>query len=334
MKRAMLPVLSYFMILLQSQGCLSVTVSSRKPRVEIHENEDAVLSCVFKTEKDNNPRIEWKKKGKGISYVYFDGRFRGSFAGRAKIEGATVTLYKAVQRDSGEYRCEVSAPLDSVTLGETNVSLKVLVPPHTPVCEIPSSALTGAVVEMRCRDKQSFPPATYKWYKDNKPLSAAYLPNVTYSLDPRSGTLHFRTVSRKDTGQYHCEASNGVGAPKSCEGRHLKIGQCVEPKGKHPCPPAQVRQPSAKSSGLQTHPVLYAVRHPHFNVFMATLDWAWPPNHQQMHQAEFNGQWPSMAKAAGTSGATILHYCPLPPSSGRDVESPLRLGLLPPCRLD
>ena len=38
---------------------------------------DAVLACEFKTEKDQNPRIEWKKKGKGVTFVYFDGSFSG-----------------------------------------------------------------------------------------------------------------------------------------------------------------------------------------------------------------------------------------------------------------
>lgn len=50
----------------------------------------------------------------------------GPFEGRATIEGATVTLKKVTQEDAGEYRCEISAPKDSINLGETNVTLKVL----------------------------------------------------------------------------------------------------------------------------------------------------------------------------------------------------------------
>lgn len=37
-----------------------------------------------------------------------------------------MTLQRVTQEDAGEYRCEISAPLDSVNLGETNVTLKVL----------------------------------------------------------------------------------------------------------------------------------------------------------------------------------------------------------------
>lgn len=36
---------------------------------------DAVLSCEFRTEKDQNPRIEWKKKGKAVTFVYFNHKF-------------------------------------------------------------------------------------------------------------------------------------------------------------------------------------------------------------------------------------------------------------------
>ncbi|XP_036396921.1 junctional adhesion molecule 2A isoform X1 [Megalops cyprinoides] len=222
MERVKLCTLSTLIILLQSPSTLQVTVSSNMPRVEVPENADAVLSCVFRTERDNNPRIEWKKKDKDVSFVYFDGKFRGDFHGRAEIEGATVTLKKVTQKDTGEYRCEISAPLDTVTLGETNVTLKVLVPPHTPSCEIPSSALTGSVVELRCNDKQSVPPASYRWYKDNALLTLSHKTNVTYSLNTITGTLRFDTVSRADTGQYHCEAFNGLGS-KSCVGKHMQI---------------------------------------------------------------------------------------------------------------
>lgn len=38
---------------------------------------DAVLSCEFRTEKDPNPRIEWKKRGKGVTFVYFNNKFIG-----------------------------------------------------------------------------------------------------------------------------------------------------------------------------------------------------------------------------------------------------------------
>ncbi|XP_073698958.1 junctional adhesion molecule 2A [Garra rufa] len=210
------------LILIQSAAVVPVTVTSRSPQVEVHEFSDAELSCEFRTEKDKNPRIEWKKIDKDVSFVFYDGRFVGPFNERAEIEGATVRLRRVTQLDAGKYRCEVSAPQDSITLGETNVTLKVLVPPQTPSCDVPSSALTGSQVELRCKDQHSIPPAVYTWFKNNHPLPIRQ-PNATYTIDEFSGVLTFQTVSRADTGQYHCEARNGVGPSKSCQGTLMQI---------------------------------------------------------------------------------------------------------------
>ncbi|KAM9710336.1 junctional adhesion molecule 2b isoform 2-T2 [Menidia menidia] len=201
--------------------CLSVTVSSSKPKVEVHEHTDAVLSCEFRTEKDQNPRIEWKKKGKGVTFVYFDNKFTGSYAGRAKMEGATLTIHSVTQKDSGEYRCEVTASQDHVNLGEATVTLNVLVPPHVPSCEVPNSVFIGSALELNCKDKFSVPPATYRWYKDNKALTTTG--EAPYSMDANKGTLKFKSVSKADAGMYRCESSNSVGAPKSCVTKQMKV---------------------------------------------------------------------------------------------------------------
>ncbi|KAI2660767.1 Junctional adhesion molecule 2A [Labeo rohita] len=187
------------------------------------QSGDAVLSCEFKTEKETNPRVEWKKRGKDVSYVYFDGDFTGPFKGRASIDGATMTLRGVTQKDSGAYHCEVTARQDKIKLGEVTVTLNVLVPPHAPSCEVPETVMKGFSAELRCKDKLSVPAATYSWYKDNKLLHPGNLPEINYTLDSKTGTLKFKSVSKSDEGQYRCEAYNGVGAPKSCAGRHMKI---------------------------------------------------------------------------------------------------------------
>ncbi|XP_054480063.1 junctional adhesion molecule 2A isoform X4 [Anoplopoma fimbria] len=210
-------------LLMQCSPSFPVTVSTAGHKVEVREFSDAVLSCTFRTEKDQNPRIEWKKKGKDVSFVYFEGHFKGPFEDRATIDGATVTLRRVTQEDAGEYRCEISAPLDNVSLGETNVTLKVLVPPHTPSCEIPSGAVTGSVVQLSCRDQQSIPPATYSWFKDNQPINPPRHANATYLINSHTGLLEFKAVAKEDTGRYSCLASNGVGPAKMCEGKHMTI---------------------------------------------------------------------------------------------------------------
>lgn len=215
--------LPFVILLMQCSPSVPVTVSTNSRRVEVEEFADATLSCIFHTERDPHPRIEWKKKGKDVSFVYFEGHFKGSFAGRATIEGATVRLKKVTQEDAGEYRCEISAPQDSVSLGETNVTLKVLVPPQTPSCDIPSGAVTGSKVKLHCRDQQSIPPATYSWYKDNQPIRPPRHANATYLINSLTGILEFKAVAKEDTGHYSCKASNGVGKPQKCEGKQMTI---------------------------------------------------------------------------------------------------------------
>ncbi|KAM9487391.1 junctional adhesion molecule 2b [Clarias gariepinus] len=204
-------------------GTISVMVTTSKPKVEVHENTNAVLSCKFQTEKEANPRIEWKKKGKEVFYVYFDGQFTDLFKGRASIDGATVTLHGVNQKDSGVYHCEVTAAQDDISLGEVMVSLNVLVPPHAPLCHVPEDAVCGSAVELYCQDQLTVPPVTYSWYKDNRPLSTALVQDINYSIDNKTGTLKFKSLSKSDRGQYRCEASNGIGPPISCVGQHMNI---------------------------------------------------------------------------------------------------------------
>lgn len=207
--------------LLHSPVSVSVTVSSSKPKVEVHEHTDAMLTCEFRTEKDPNPRIEWKKKGKGVTFVFFNHKFTDSYAGRANMEGATLTIHAVTQKDSGEYRCEVTASEDHVNLGEATVTLNVLVPPHVPSCEVPSSVFVGSGLELLCKDTLSVPPATYRWYKDNKALTDTA--DTLYSVDTNKGTLKFKSVSKTDAGKYRCESSNSVGMPKTCVAQQLKV---------------------------------------------------------------------------------------------------------------
>lgn len=49
-----------------------------------------------------------------------------SYAKRAEIAGATLTIHSVTQKDSGDYRCEVTASQDHVSLAETTVTLNVL----------------------------------------------------------------------------------------------------------------------------------------------------------------------------------------------------------------
>lgn len=41
---------------------------------------------------------------------------------------------------------------------------------------------------------------------------------------PSVSVQEFKAVSKEDSGRYSCQASNGVGQPQMCEGKHMTIG--------------------------------------------------------------------------------------------------------------
>ncbi|NXL93624.1 JAM2 protein, partial [Alectura lathami] len=103
------------------------------------------------------------------------------------------------------------------------------VAPRTPVCEVPSSAMTGTVVELSCKEAEGSPPSEYQWYKNGVALlektgmGSARAANVTYTMNKKAGTLLFNTVTTNDTGEYFCEASNGIGLPQRCSVRRMQV---------------------------------------------------------------------------------------------------------------
>lgn len=55
---------------------------------------------MFHTEKEQNPRIEWKKKGKDVSFVYFDGHFRGERAAGGLFRGLSHGQKRGMNNES------------------------------------------------------------------------------------------------------------------------------------------------------------------------------------------------------------------------------------------
>ena len=84
-------------------------------------------------------------------------------------------------------------------------------PPHTPLCEVPASVVAGEGVELHCKDKLSVPPATYRWYKDNKAVTVTA--DSGYNLDSGKGTLvseHTHIPRRENTHRKHAETSRNT----------------------------------------------------------------------------------------------------------------------------
>ncbi|KAF3820475.1 hypothetical protein GH733_013651 [Mirounga leonina] len=188
---------------------------------------EVILACKY-PKKTISSRLEWKKLGRSVSFVYYQQALQGDFKDRAEMIDFSIRIKNVTRTDAGKYRCEVSAPSEQgQNLEEDTVTLEVLVAPAVPTCEVPNSALSGTVVELRCQDKEGNPAPEYTWFKDGVPLSenpklGSQSTNSSYTMNTKSGTLQFNTVSKLDSGEYSCEARNSVGH-RRCPGKRMQV---------------------------------------------------------------------------------------------------------------
>ncbi|KAJ8266261.1 hypothetical protein GJAV_G00128410 [Gymnothorax javanicus] len=195
----------------------SVTTST--PIISVPENQGADLKCSYNAD-FGTPRLNWKFKNlqNSQSLVVFDGKPTTKYENRVELYSGGLRFNKVTRADNGEYTCEVSSVQN---FGNAVIKLIVQVPPTKPKCQIPKSVTTGRAVMLACFDKDGSPPCTYKWFKNKTPLpeDPSKFPefkNSTFKVDPKTGTLLFPQISKLDTGEYYCTASNGVGSPQSC----------------------------------------------------------------------------------------------------------------------
>ncbi|XP_054481900.1 F11 receptor, tandem duplicate 1 [Anoplopoma fimbria] len=218
-------------------GVRGFSVSTSDPDVRVKENEGTDLTCTYSADFGANARVEWKFKDlKGSqTYVIFDGKPTTPYSNRATMYGSTLRFSKVTRLDNGMYDCEVSG--SNSQFGEVRVKMTVLVPPSAPLCRVPSSVTTGRTAMLSCHDSVGSPPSKYKWYKDGillptEPSKNAGFKNATYKLNTENGNLEFPTTSKKDSGQYLCEAFNDAGPPQrskpiTMEVRDLNTGGIV-----------------------------------------------------------------------------------------------------------
>ncbi|KAM5281163.1 junctional adhesion molecule B [Ctenodactylus gundi] len=225
-RRVLLLLLRYLVVALGYHKAYGLSASKDPHMVSAIEFKDAVLTC-NSPKKTTLSRLEWKKLGQGVSFVYYQQALQGDLKDRAEMIGFSIRIKNVTRKDAGKYRCEVSTPTEKgQTLKEDMVTLEVLVAPAVPLCEVPASVLSGTTVELRCQDKEGNPASEYKWFKDDAallqqgnhgPLST----NSSYTVNPKSGVLKFNTVSKTDSGEYYCVAHNFIGH-KRCASKRMQ----------------------------------------------------------------------------------------------------------------
>ncbi|XP_051675165.1 junctional adhesion molecule B isoform X2 [Oryctolagus cuniculus] len=225
--RLLLLLLRYLVVVLGYHKAYGFSAPKDQQVVTAVEYQEVILACK-NPKKTTSSRLEWKKLGRSVSFVYYQQALQGEFKDRAEMIDFSIRIKNVTRNDAGKYRCEVSAPSEQgQNLEEDTVTLEVLVAPAVPSCEVPASALSGTVVELRCQDKEGKPAPEYTWFKDGVRLLGdsrlgSQSTNSSYTVNTKSGTLQFNTVSKLDSGEYSCEARNSVGY-RRCPGKRMQI---------------------------------------------------------------------------------------------------------------
>lgn len=209
-------VLQGLLLLLGATGAQAFSASTSTPTVKVKENEGADLKCSYSGNFGSNPRVEWKFqdiKATQVSLVIYQDKPTDNYAGRVVQYNGGLRFNSVTRQDSGTYICSVAGNGFSA---DAKITLTVLVAPSIPECYIPQSVKEDTNVKLTCSDSQASPPPTYKWYKNNEPLpmDPSKFPNyrnLTYKLNPATGTLVFPRVSKIDEGEYFCESTNEAG---------------------------------------------------------------------------------------------------------------------------
>ncbi|XP_055993819.1 junctional adhesion molecule A [Sorex fumeus] len=204
------------------------SVYTSQPEVRVPENSTATLTCSYSGY--SSPRVEWKfTHGDVTSLVCYNNKITASYKDRVRITTSGIAFTEVTRKDSGMYTCMVSDG-DGNTYGEANIQLIVLVPPSKPVAHVPSSATIGNRAVFTCSEKEGSPPPEFSWFKDgilmpSDPKHNRAFSNSSYTLNQKTGELVFDPLTAFDSGDYSCEARNGVGSPMVSEVVHMEAAE-------------------------------------------------------------------------------------------------------------
>nr|XP_006012916.1 PREDICTED: junctional adhesion molecule A-like [Latimeria chalumnae] len=206
----------------------SFNVYSDQLEVTIQENEPTYLSCKYSAD-FGTPQVEWKFISQlgSNTRIYYDNHLSEFYKDRAEVVHSGIHFKNTLRVDTGTYICEV---FSGGNYGNVKITLTIQVPPSIPTCQVPTSVTTGGPMELSCFDPDGFPPSTYKWYKDKIliPENGKDHPafqNSSFSIDHNTGILTFNSISMMDSGEYYCEAANGIGHPQSCATVHMEVSE-------------------------------------------------------------------------------------------------------------
>nr|XP_035925701.1 Fc receptor-like protein 3 isoform X1 [Halichoerus grypus] len=165
---------------------------------QLIEGEDLVLICSV---------------AKGTGTVTFSWHREGTerSLGR-KIQhalSAELRIAAVREQDAGRYYCSADNFYGPILSKRIRVTLRI--PASRPVLTLRTPgtrAVVGDVVELRCEAQRGSPPILYRFYHEDVTLGS--------SSAPSGGGVSFNlSLTPEHSGNYSCEADNGLGAQRS-----------------------------------------------------------------------------------------------------------------------
>lgn len=97
-----------------------------------------------------------------------------------------------VTSGSSVAQCPLNMKTHIQPMNNLSSGFHCLVAPAVPSCEVPTSVMSGSVVELRCQDKEGNPAPEYTWFKDGTSLLGNQKlgkHNNSYTMNTKSGIL-------------------------------------------------------------------------------------------------------------------------------------------------
>uniref|UniRef100_A0A8C8SZG0 Junctional adhesion molecule A n=1 Tax=Pelusios castaneus TaxID=367368 RepID=A0A8C8SZG0_9SAUR len=219
-------VRSRILLLLLSTGSWFLISGQDVEKLQVAENKPVEIPCRAYRSQSGTPRVEWKfEKGSSTVLFYYDSKLTDPYKDRAQYAPTGIRFTSVTRKDTGKYICEVLS--SSGELSKSEVNLIVEVPPAKPTAKVPTSVTIGNKAVLTCMETDGSPPPTFQWYRNNilmptDPKISPNFKNSSYTIDPKTGVLTIEPVTGFDTGDYFCEATNGIGTAQKSEAIHLE----------------------------------------------------------------------------------------------------------------
>ncbi|XP_032253123.1 Fc receptor-like protein 2 [Phoca vitulina] len=177
----------------------NVSLEMWAPRDPVIEGGDLILLCSV-AEGTGNITFSWHREDTGSSV----GR-KTQRSLSAELEVAAVQ-----EGDAGRYYCRADNGHDPIQ--SRLLSIRVRIPVSCPVLTLrepgAQAMVVGDMVELRCEAQRGSPPILYRFYHEDVTLGN--------SSAPSGGGASFNlSLTSEHSGNYSCEADNGLGAQRS-----------------------------------------------------------------------------------------------------------------------